>query len=117
MEDNPWPSEWMRAVLTLCVLKALEPTPTYGYAIATSLEAAGFGTVKGGTLYPLLTRLENAGWVETDWRAGESGPGRKYFSLTAPGRIELGRQIEQWERFAEHTRHHFSNSTTTKELR
>ena len=106
----------MRAILGLCVLKALDAHPTYGYAIATSLESAGFGTVKGGTLYPLLTRLENSGWVNTEWRAGESGPGRKYFSLTARGRAELEHQRHEWERFAEHTRNHLSSTTPAKEL-
>lgn len=100
----------MRAILGLCVLKSLDDGPTYGYAIATSLEAAGFGTVKGGTLYPLLTRFENAGWLETEWRAGEAGPGRKYFSLTTTGRQELERRAQQWERFATHTTNHLSGT-------
>lgn len=110
MEPDTWPSEWMRAILGLCVLKSLEGGPTYGYAIATSLETAGFGVVKGGTLYPLLTRLENAGWLETEWRAGEAGPGRKYFSLTATGRPELERRTKLWERFAAHATTHLSGT-------
>src|SRR6185312_6454415 len=95
-----WPTDWMRAVLGLCVLQSLEPGPSYGYAIISTLEAAGFGTVKGGTLYPLLARFEAGGWVETEWRAGTSGPGRKYFSLPGAGRTELGRQRTAWERFS-----------------
>lgn len=101
MQPPPWPSDWMRAVLGLCILRILARGPTYGYAIAGSLEAAGFGAVKGGTLYPLLTRLEAAGWVTTAWRAGEGGPGRKYFALTAPGHEELERQETQWALFTQ----------------
>ncbi|WP_354178387.1 PadR family transcriptional regulator [Arthrobacter sp. UYP6] len=90
----------MRATLGLCVLKALDGGATYGYAIASRLEEQGFGAVKGGTLYPLLTRFEAAGWVTASWRAGDGGPGRKYFSLTADGSRELAGQRELWARFA-----------------
>ncbi|WZP16102.1 PadR family transcriptional regulator [Arthrobacter citreus] len=99
MQTLPWPSDWMRATLGLCVLKALDGGATYGYAIAALLEEQGFGNIKGGTLYPLLTRFETAGWVTTAWRAGDGGPGRKYFSLTADGRRELEAQRELWVRF------------------
>ncbi|UNK46618.1 PadR family transcriptional regulator [Arthrobacter sulfonylureivorans] len=99
MQHKQWPAEWMRGVLGLCVLKSLEPGPTYGYAIASALESAGLGAVKGGTLYPLLTRLESNGLVTTEWRAGEGGPGRKYFRLTPEGLAELERQQSQWRHF------------------
>lgn len=90
----------MRALLGLCTLRALESGPSYGYAIIAELERAGLGAVKGGTLYPLLTRYETAGWVETEWRAGTAGPGRKYFSLTSEGRAELESQRHGWQEFA-----------------
>ena len=73
--------------------------PTYGYEIATRLEAGGLGTVKGGTLYPLLGRLEEAGWVNVEWRAGEGGPGRKYYTLTDVGRTEAAAQAARWTQF------------------
>lgn len=98
-----WPSDWMRAVLGPLALRALEPGPSYGYAIIADLEAHGMGTVKGGTLYPLLTRFENAGLVAVEWRPGEGGPGRKYFSLTDAGRRELDRMRTEWTRFAAHS--------------
>lgn len=79
---TPRPAEWMRALLGLCTLRALEDGPSYGYAIIAEPEQACPGEVKGGTLYPVLTRYEGVGWVETERRAGTSGPDRKYFSLT-----------------------------------
>ncbi|WP_372697102.1 PadR family transcriptional regulator [Arthrobacter sp. JSM 101049] len=106
----PWPTDWMRAVLGLCVLQSLEARPSYGYAIISALDAAGFGSVKGGTLYPLLARYESAGWVATEWRAGTSGPGRKYFSLTGAGRDELARQRTAWGRFTATTRTYLGRS-------
>lgn len=101
--EGSWPADWNRASLGLCTLAALQAGPTYGYAIITALENAGLGSFKGGTLYPLLTRFETAGWVEVEWRPGESGPGRKYFSLTAAGADELRRQQGQWAAFTERT--------------
>lgn len=95
-----WPSDWMRATLGAFALRALEAGPSYGYAIIADLEAAGLGTVKGGTLYPLLGRLEAAGLIASEWRAGDGGPGRKYFSLTPRGREELESLRDQWTRFA-----------------
>lgn len=96
---HEWPSDWMRATLGLLTLRALEDGPSYGYAIITDLEAHGLGVVKGGTLYPLLTRFESAGLVAVEWRPGEAGPGRKFFSLTDLGHRELNRMRDEWARF------------------
>lgn len=94
-----WPSDWLRATLGLLVLRALEAGPSYGYAIIAELEQNRLGVIKGGTLYPLLTRYEAAGLVATEWRPGDAGPGRKYFALTESGRIELERSRADWTRF------------------
>jgi len=100
---QPWPSEWLRGVLEVCVLRVLTDGQTYGYAIATRLADGGLGVVKGGTLYPLLNRLETAGLVTAEWRAGDGGPGRKYYQLTDDGRQELRNNATQWSRFTEVT--------------
>lgn len=101
LEETPeWPSDWMRAILGVLTLRALEAGPSYGYAIISDLEAHGMGAVKGGTLYPLLTRYESAGFVAVEWRPGEAGPGRKFFSLTELGRHELERTRQEWTRFS-----------------
>lgn len=113
MEATHWPSDWMRAALGLSVLKALDGGPTYGYAIVGMLDEAGFGVIKGGTLYPLLTRFEAAGWVTVEWAAGDGGPGRKYFSLTAEGHDELERQTAQWASFTEITRKHLRGGSAS----
>lgn len=111
-EEQTWPGEWLRAVLSLAVLRVIDGGATYGYAIASRLEAEGLGTVKGGTLYPLLGRLEDGGLVEAEWRAGEGGPGRKHYALTAEGRRTLRDQAAHWARFAELTRAHLMDTTT-----
>lgn len=104
MPENTWPSEWLRGVLDVCVLRILADGPTYGYAIAARLADGGLGAIKGGTLYPLLGRLESGGLVTVEWRAGEGGPGRKYYDLTPAGRDELARRAALWDGFSRTTR-------------
>ncbi|MBB5789204.1 PadR family transcriptional regulator [Jiangella mangrovi] len=100
MPDERWPAEWMRAVLPLSVLSVVADEETYGYVIARRLDDAGFGTVKGGTLYPILGRLEDDGLVTSSWREGDGGPGRKYFTATPAGRAALAERSERWAAFA-----------------
>lgn len=103
MTVQPWPSEWLRGTLTLAVMRVLADGPTYGYAIGVRLEEAGFGAIKGGTLYPLLSRLEASHLVETEWRAGDGGPGRKYFQLTPAGRADFDAQAALYRSFCDQT--------------
>jgi PadR family transcriptional regulator len=93
-------AQWLRGVLDLCVLAILSDRECYGYELAQQLEKTGLGKVKGGTLYPLLARLEKASLVATEWRPGEQGPGRKYYTLTPAGRKTLRLQGAQWQDFA-----------------
>lgn len=106
------PSEWLRGVLELCVLRVMAEGPTYGYAIAADLAAAGFGDIKGGTLYPLLARLQKNALVSIEWRTGEGGPGRKYFTLTAAGRDQLNGGLAQWQVFSTRVTSHLSPAST-----
>ncbi len=99
MDDRQWPGEWMRGVLSLCVLAVVAEGETYGYAVAQRLQAAGLGTVKGGTLYPILTRLEQEGLVTSAWGHGEAGPGRKFFAVTPAGLAALAERTEDWMTF------------------
>jgi len=93
-------TQWLRGVLDLCVMTALTGGERYGYELAQHLEEAGLGKVKGGTLYPLLARLEKSGHVTTKWREGAQGPGRKYYSLTKDGREYLSQQKDSWITFS-----------------
>ncbi|RIK17105.1 MAG: PadR family transcriptional regulator [Acidobacteria bacterium] len=104
MKPEQWPSEWLRGVLGVCVMRVLLDGPSYGYAITQRLAEAGLGAVRGGTLYPLLGRLEEAGDVEVEWRPGEGGPGRKYFALTATGRERAHQLAADWAAFTDTTR-------------
>ncbi|AEV87867.1 PadR family transcriptional regulator [Actinoplanes sp. SE50] len=99
MPVNSLPAEWLRGTLSLCVLGLLSEGDSYGYAITERLEEAGLGVIKGGTLYPLLARLESQQLVEPVWRSGQ-GPDRKYLHLTDAGRSELTDLRSRWKRFA-----------------
>ncbi|MEM9566239.1 MAG: PadR family transcriptional regulator [Actinomycetota bacterium] len=94
------PSEWFRGILDPCLLALVGDGETYGYELAGRLEDAGLGRVKGGSLYPSLARLERQGWLASQWRAGDGGPGRKYYALTDAGRAELTRRAQLWDVFA-----------------
>lgn len=103
-DGRAWPADWLRGALGVSVLHVVAAGPTYGYAIAQALAEGGLGQIKGGTLYPLLTRLEEAGLVEVEWRAGDGGPGRKYYSITEAGRAAHRDQIATWLDFTATTR-------------
>ncbi|HEX8497647.1 MAG TPA: PadR family transcriptional regulator [Actinomycetales bacterium] len=97
---DAWPAQWLRGVLDLAVLVVVGRGETYGYRISADLQETGFGVVKGGTLYPLLARLEEAGDVTATWRESPSGPGRKWYSITPAGRRRLDQDGAQWRAFA-----------------
>jgi PadR family transcriptional regulator PadR len=99
MSDRQWPGEWMRGVLSLCVLAVMAEGESYGYAVAQRLQAAGLGIIKGGTLYPILTRLEQEGMLTSSWGQGEAGPGRKFFAITPAGLVALEERVEDWMTF------------------
>jgi len=92
--------EWIRGVLEPCLLALVATGDSYGYELAGRLGSAGLGPVPGGSLYPALTRLEKQGLVSSRWRAGDGGPGRKYYRLTAAGRHQLAADAERWDSFA-----------------
>ena len=84
-----------RGMLEPLVLAAIESTQRYAAEIVTALHDVGF-PVQEGTLYPLLSRLRRDGLVEHEWQESSSGPPRKYFSLTEPGRTQLAEFRSYW---------------------
>lgn len=101
MDSTQWPAEWLKGPLTPAVLAIVAEGETYGYLIAQRLVDGGLGTVKGGTLYPLLARLEQEGLVAATWREGTGGPGRKYYAITPPGSARLRDLRADWGTFAQ----------------
>ena len=94
--------ELKRGSLELIVLHLLAPGEAYGYEIVSKLTAESHGAleVTDGTLYPVLYRLERAGFVSVRWETPERGVPRKYYALTSEGREELARLTQEWTTFA-----------------
>ena len=94
--------ELKRGSLELIVLHLLSPGEAYGYEIASKLAGQTNGAleVTDGTLYPVLYRLERAGYVAVRWETPERGVPRKYYRLTDEGREELQRLRDEWTTFA-----------------
>jgi PadR family transcriptional regulator PadR len=97
-------AQWLKGVLDLCVLGVLATGDAYGYELAQRLEGAGLGEMKGGTLYPALTRLDEEGSVTASWRPSERGPDRKYYAITETGRTRLDTEAAQWAAFVDAAR-------------
>ena len=93
--------ELKRGSLELIVLHLLSPGEAYGYEIVSKLTAETNGAleVTDGTLYPVLYRLERAGFVTVRWETQERGVPRKYYRLTDSGRDELARLRYEWTNF------------------
>ena len=94
--------ELKRGSLELIVLHLLAPAEAYGYEIVSKLTAETNGALEitDGTLYPVLYRLERAGFVAVRWETPERGVPRKYYRLTETGRQELEQLKYEWTTFA-----------------
>lgn len=92
-------SQLRRGVLEYCVLSLLADEQLYGFDLVRRLSSVD-GMVTGeGTIYPLLSRLRREGRVTTTWSESESGPPRRYYSLTATGHSALSAFTCDWRRF------------------
>jgi DNA-binding PadR family transcriptional regulator len=94
--------ELKRGSLELIVLHLLAPGEAYGYEIVSKLSGQTNGAleVSDGTLYPVLYRLERAGFVEVRWDTPARGVPRKYYRLTDAGRAELAQLTREWNAFS-----------------
>ncbi|MEJ8660986.1 MULTISPECIES: PadR family transcriptional regulator [Streptomyces] len=92
---------WLRGVLPLALAAVLAEGDRHGYALVQELASRGFGTIRGGALYPVLGRLETDGVVEARWEPGEGGPGRKVYRLTDTGRARLREEATSWKQFSD----------------
>jgi PadR family transcriptional regulator PadR len=93
--------ELKRGSLELIVLHLLGPGEAYGYGIVSKLteQTNGALEVTDGTLYPVLYRLERAGFVAVRWETPERGVPRKYYKLTPAGRSAYTTQRAEWVEF------------------
>ena len=88
-------AQMRKGVLEYCILSILDKKEAYPSDIIASLKDAKLIIVEG-TLYPLLTRLKNAGLLQYRWEESSSGPPRKYYSLTETGSMFLKELDKTW---------------------
>ena len=92
-----------KGALDIVVLKLMEDGRVYGYELMSKLMHAGDGffTMKEGTLYPILYRLEDAGYILSEWAsdAPKRGVPRKYYTLTPAGRTYLAQARRELGQF------------------
>jgi transcriptional regulator len=89
-----------QGTLALMVLKTLQTMgPLHGYGIARRIEqvSGGLVSVKYGTLYPALLKLEQEGCLAAEWRVSDNNRRAKYYSLTRTGKKQLERETRQWQ--------------------
>jgi PadR family transcriptional regulator, regulatory protein PadR len=94
------PTEILKGTLGLLILRTLELEPRHGVAIADRIEqlTKGTFTVKAGSLFPALHRLEQEGFITGEWSLTEAGRRIKSYRLTPAGRQQLAIERKQWAR-------------------
>jgi PadR family transcriptional regulator PadR len=95
-------TDLLRGTLDLLILKSLEPGPRHGLGVSRRIGQITGGTfeVKPGSLFPALHRLEQRGWLTSEWGESENRRRAKYYRLTARGRKQLRVEAQQWQRIA-----------------
>ena len=96
-------SEILQGTLDLMVLKTLDTLGRqHGYGIAQRIQQISHDVLhlNQGTLYPALLRLEQQGWIASEWGTSDNNRRAKYYSLTRSGRKQLAAETESWERMA-----------------
>src|SRR5215469_1771812 len=94
-------SEVPYGTLDLMVLKTLDTLgPLHGYGIARRIEQVSQGSLElnQGTIYPALLRLEQRGWITSDWGTSENNRRARFYSISPAGRQQLTAEAENWSR-------------------
>lgn len=103
MSDPSDDREWKKGSAELLILSLIESEPKHGYDICKLIEARSGGALRFHvtTLYPLLYRLEERGWIQGRWVEKAGQRRRRYYQLTPEGQRVLARQRQSWRAFVE----------------
>jgi PadR family transcriptional regulator PadR len=96
-------SEVLQGTLDLMILKTLQALgPLHGFGIARRLEQVSEDVLRlnEGTVYTSLLRLQQSGWIASEWGVSENNRKARYYAITSAGRRQLARETENWERIA-----------------
>jgi PadR family transcriptional regulator PadR len=96
------PTDLVQGTLDLLILKILALEPLNGFAISQRLRQVSGEVlqVSDGSLYPALHKLEQEGWIASEWKQTENNRRAKFYSLTRPGKRQLEKESAQWERLS-----------------
>jgi transcriptional regulator len=96
------PTDLVQGTLDLLILKTIALEPMHGWAIAQRIHQISREVlqVQQGSLYPALHRLEQQGWIRSEWGESDNNRRAKYYALTKAGHDKLGKELASWERLA-----------------
>lgn len=96
----PEKTDLLQGTLDLLILKTLTLEPMHGLGVARRIQQTTQGafTISLGSLFPALHRLEEAGWLASQWGVSKNGRKAKYYKLTAAGRRQLKAETQNWQR-------------------
>jgi PadR family transcriptional regulator len=96
------PSDLVQGTLDLLLLKILALEPLHGWAISQRLTQISGDVlqVSDGSLYPALHKLEQEGWIKSEWKPSENNRRAKFYSLTRLGRRHLEKEAANWNRLS-----------------
>jgi PadR family transcriptional regulator, regulatory protein PadR len=91
----------LQGTLDMLILKTLSLAPMHGWGLTHRIEELSKDALQvgQGSIYPALLRLEQRGWINTEWRTTENNRRAKYYALSAVGRRALGQELASWLRF------------------
>ena len=92
-------SELLQGTLDLLILKTLELEPKHGFGVSQRIQQISNDVfqVNQGSLYPALHRLEQKGWISSEWGVTENNRKAKYYRLTSSGKKQLQEEKKQWK--------------------
>ena len=91
--------ELLQGTLDLLILQTLQWGPQHGHGIGQAIRANSgeLLNVETGSLYPALHRLEDQGWISSDWKISDNNQRAKYYRLTATGKKQLSAEQSKWK--------------------
>ena len=95
-------ADLLQGTLDLLILKALQHEPMHGFGVAARIGQMSkeMLTVEQGSLYPALYRLEDQGWIKSEWGVSENNRKAKFYSVTASGRKQLQTEEQSWAKLS-----------------
>src|SRR5437868_13916605 len=96
-------TDLMQGTLELLILKTLSRDPMHGYGIVQKIHETveDLLKVEDGSLYPALYRMEERGWIASEWGVSENNRRAKFYQLTSAGRKQLKAECANWERISQ----------------